>query len=143
MLEQDKTDIRVARHKVTQEDFTPDVINDIMFNDKQELLKDFSKTYCDPCAGIGNMLLYVLRKRLVHCKTKYDLYNAVKTLYGNELMEDNTKEIQERMIFAVRDYAEQKRIEVSRKEYCAIYKKIKENIICGDVFDLNDTSFTK
>ena len=62
---------------------------------------------------------------------------------GNELMEDNTKEIQERMIFAVRDYAEQKRIEVSRKEYCAIYKKIKENIICGDVFDLNDKSFTK
>lgn len=58
-------------------------------------------------------------------------------------MEDNTKEIQERMIFAVRDYAEQKRIEVSRKEYCAIYKKIKENIICGDVFNLNDKSFTK
>lgn len=136
MLEQDKTDIRVARHKVTQEDFTPDVINDIMFNDKQELFKDFSKTYCDPCAGIGNMLLYVLRKRLTHCKTKYDLYNAVKTLYGNELMEDNVQEIHNRMIFAVRDYAEANRIEVSRKEYCVIFKRIKENVICGDVFAL-------
>lgn len=136
MLEQDKTDIRVARHKVTQEDFTPDVINGIMFNDKQELFKDFSKTYCDPCAGIGNMLLYVLRKRLTHCKTKYDLYNAVKTLYGNELMEDNVQEIHNRMIFAVRDYAEANRIEVSRKEYCVIFKRIKENVICGDVFAL-------
>lgn len=136
MLEQDKTDIRVARHKVTQEDFTPDVINDIMFEDKQELFKDFSKTYCDPCAGIGNMLLYVLRKRLTHCKTKYDLYNAVKTLYGNELMEDNVQEIHNRMIFAVRDYAEANRIEVSRKEYCVIFKHIKENVICGDVFAL-------
>lgn len=141
MLEQDKTDIRVARHKVTQEDFTPDVINDIMFDDKQELFEDFTKTYCDPCAGIGNMLLYVLRKRLIYCKTKYDLYNAVKTLYGNELMEDNVQEIYNRMIFAVRDYAEANRIEVSRKEYCVIFKRIKENIICGDVFALTSKTW--
>lgn len=141
MLEQDKTDKRVARHKVTQEDFTPDVINDIMFSDKQELFEDFTKTYCDPCAGIGNMLMYVLRKRLTYCKTKYDLYNAVKTLYGNELMEDNTVEIHNRMIFAIRDYAEEHHIEVTRKEYCVIYKKIKQNIICGDVFNLDEKTF--
>lgn len=142
MLEEDKNDARIARHKKAQEDFTPDVVLDVMFSDADKLFRDFSKTYCDPCAGNGNMLVYVLRKRLPYCKTKQDLYNAVSTLYGNELMEDNVKELYERMIFAVRDYAEQNHIEISRKEYCIIYNKIKKNIICGDVFDLSDDSFS-
>ena len=94
MLEQDITQKRKDRHHITQEDFTPPEVIEILFeNIPEDLFNDFSKTFCDPCAGVGNILMHVLNKRLEYCKTEDDIINALSTLYGVELMEDNVEEL--------------------------------------------------
>ena len=63
MLEQDITQKRKDRHHITQEDFTPPEVIEMLFKDiPRDLYTDFSKTFCDPCAGIGNILVYVLNR---------------------------------------------------------------------------------
>ena len=64
MLNQDKTEIRKARHHMTQEDFTPPgIVEQMCSYFSEDLYKDFSKTVCDPCCGIGNILCFVIEKR--------------------------------------------------------------------------------
>ena len=98
MLKENVNDKRKERHSITQEDFTPENVCAIMFNRTEELYRDFTKTILDPCCGIGNLLLFVLKHRLKYCNTEDDLYASVKTLYGTELMEDNVIECKERFI---------------------------------------------
>ena len=94
MLEQDITDKRKERHKITQEDFTPPEIVSLLCNGSEELFTDFSKTVCDPCCGIGNIILFILRKRFENCKTKTDentwFTKFVKGQHGGGgIIEDN------------------------------------------------------
>lgn len=126
MLEQDRTDIRKERHKITQEDFTPDCIIDRLLKGSEELFTDFSKTFCDPCAGIGNILLYILRKRFENCQTQSGCEQAVSTCYGTELMEDNTEECKERIIDLIKEF----NFEITE----TVNNIINNNIVCTDTF---------
>ncbi len=135
MLEQDRTEIRKERHKITQEDFTPDCIIDRLLKGSEELFTDFSKTFCDPCAGIGNILLYILRKRFENCQTQSDCEQAVSTCYGTELMSDNTEECKERIYNLVQEF----NFEVSNK----IKEIVEHNIVCTDTFEWNYNVWAK
>ena len=98
MLENDKTKERVERHKITQEDFTPNEIIKLMVMDLgDEYYTDFSKTILDTSCGIGNILLYVLNKRLENTSTMIEGLKAIKTLYGVEIMADNVEECRNRL----------------------------------------------
>lgn len=98
MLKEDKTDIRVARHKVTQEDFTPDsVVNDMLNNFPEEAYRDFDKKMLDPSCGNGNFLIAILSRRLMNCSSVDDAYHALSTIYGVELMADNVEECRTRL----------------------------------------------
>ena len=98
MLESDATDIRVERHQVTQEDFTPEsVVNDMLACLPDDTFTDFSKTILDPSCGIGNFLVEVLRRRLEHCKNQDDAIRAMKSIYGVELMADNVEDCRQRL----------------------------------------------
>lgn len=128
MLKEDVNDKRKERHAVTQEDFTPERICRVMFDGAEELYTDFSKTLLDPCCGIGNLLLYCFKHRLNRCKNSEDIYAALSSLYGTELMEDNVAECKERFICAIKS----SKIKYDKEKIKVI---LDANIICTDSND--------
>ena len=128
MLQENISTKRKERHKQTQEDFTPDNILNIMFEGiDKELYSDFSKTFCDPCMGNGNIYLYVLKKRLNYCKSSNDVNNALSTLYGVELMPDNVQETKDRIISLLVEM----KIQFDKKEALKI---MDHNLVCSNFF---------
>lgn len=98
MLEKDKTQKRVERHDETQEDFTPIGIVNFMLNQyPQEAFKNMKKTFIDYSAGNGNFLVEVLDRKLDNSKNVDDAIEALKSIYGVELMADNVEECRERL----------------------------------------------
>lgn len=98
MLEKDKTQERVERHKITQEDFTPDVIVNIMLDKlPSDTFTDMNKTVLDPSCGIGNFLVEVLRRKLSNSKNEQEGLLAIRSIYGVEIMADNVEECRTRL----------------------------------------------
>jgi hypothetical protein len=93
----------------------------------EELYSDFSKTFCDPCMGNGNIYLYVLKKRLNYCKSSNDVNNALSTLYGVELMSDNVQETKDRIISLLTKME----IQFNKEEALKI---MDHNLVCSDFF---------
>ena len=122
MLKSDITKERKARHHITQEDFTPvEIVKEMCDMVSSEIFTNFSKTFCDPCCGIGNILCYVLEKRLQYCNSQEDKVKAISTIYGVELMQDNVDECKERIYNLVGKTPE-------------IEKIVNHNIVCSDFF---------
>jgi type I restriction-modification system DNA methylase subunit len=83
------------RIKETQEVFTPSEIVERMIDDIPiELLKDPSSTFIDNSAGCGNFIV-ALKNRLCLYHSEEHVINNM--LYAVEMMEDNHKELCERM----------------------------------------------
>jgi type I restriction-modification system DNA methylase subunit len=131
MLIEDQSEIRKKRHHITQEDFTPVSICQIMCDEYSELFSDFSKTFCDIACGIGNILRYILQKRFEYCNSAEDIYKAIETLYGTELMDDNTKECKEKILSDINEIAISKNWDISKD---IVLKILNNNIVCTDTF---------
>ena len=131
MLKDDITDKRKERHQKTQEDFTPVEICKILFEGQDELYKDFSKTFCDPCCGTGNIIRYLLRERLKYCKVEEDVYKALETIYGTELMKDNTEECKQKILIDCLKWSSSHDLDLKDKKLMQI---IENNIVCTDTF---------
>lgn len=98
MLENDINDKRKERHHITQEDFTPDSIVDMMLDQlPKNTFTNFDINVLDNSCGIGNFLVEVLKRRLKNCKTPDDAIRAMKSIYGVELMADNVEECRQRI----------------------------------------------
>jgi len=134
MLEQNKTEARLARHKISQEDFTPECIVKLLFENSEESFKDFSKTVLDPCAGICYILMYCLKQRLTYCKSEKDIIAAISTLYGTELFEDNCIEGRQNLLDVILEYARDTEYIVSNKTINKIKNILENNIVCTDTF---------
>jgi hypothetical protein len=83
------------RINVTAEVFTPmdlcmQMVNEISLKE----LQDPSSTFIDPAAGNGNFMV-ALKQRLIEYHTEDHILNHM--LYAVELMEDNHKEMCERL----------------------------------------------
>ena len=131
MLKDDINNKRKERHKTTQEDFTPVEICHILFEGQDELFKNFNKTFCDPCCGTGNIIRYLLRERLKYCKVEEDVYKALETIYGTELMEDNTEECRQKMLIDCLKWSSEHNIDLIDRRLISI---IEHNIVCTDTF---------
>ena len=131
MLKNDINDKRKERHKKTQEDFTPVEICKILFEGQDELFKNFNKTFCDPCCGTGNIIHYLLRERLKYCSSKNDVYEALSSIYGTELMEDNTEECRQKMLYDCLKWSSEHNVDLIDKKLISI---IEHNIVCTDTF---------
>ena len=131
MLKDDINEKRKARHAITQEDFTPEEICEILCSDCDELFTDFSKTYLDPCSGTGNIIVYILKKRLEHCNTNEDVYNALRTMYGTELMEDNVEESNKNILYNIMICTSKKHLDLDES---VILDILKHNIVHADTF---------
>ena len=80
----DRSDDRI---KQTQEVFTPPALIDKMIADlPEEVLKDPKSTFVDNCAGDGNFLIQLLKALRQYHNEQHIVDNM---LYAVELMEDN------------------------------------------------------
>jgi methylase of polypeptide subunit release factors len=83
------------RIKETQEVFTPMDLVESMVNDiPEEMLKDPTSTFLDNSAGSGNFII-ALKNKLCQYHSEEHVVNHM--LYAVELMEDNHKELCERV----------------------------------------------
>jgi|TARA_Y100000033_G_scaffold42885_1_gene44219 hypothetical protein len=83
------------RIKVTQEVFTPMELVEYMIDDIDiELLKDPESTFIDNSAGCGNFLVGLKQRLLQYHSEEHILENM---LYAVEMMEDNHKELCNRL----------------------------------------------
>ena len=84
------------RVKATGEIFTPTpLVQEILDQLPQDLFKDPTKTFCDPSCGDGQFLSEVLIRKL---ENGVDFETALKTIYGVDLMPDNVKLCQDRLL---------------------------------------------
>jgi hypothetical protein len=88
----DRSDDRI---KQTQEVFTPPALIDKMIADlPEEVLKDPKSTFVDNCAGDGNFLIQLLKALRQYHNEQHIINNM---LYAVELMEDNHVELCRRL----------------------------------------------
>lgn len=127
------TDVRLSRRKGvrgTNEFFTPTtLVNKMLDKISPEYFTDFTKTILEPSAGNGNFLMEIYSRRLNNCNSYSDIINAISTIYAVELMDDNVKEIKERIYALIESFN------------CKITEEIKTiidtNIVCSDFFNWN------
>lgn len=83
------------RIKKTGEVFTPPELVEMMLKDiEEEIFKNPETTFIDPSSGDGNLLI-PLKSKLLKYHTEEHVLNEM--LYAVELMEDNHKELCERL----------------------------------------------
>jgi hypothetical protein len=98
---QDK--IRDARKKQTAEVFTPpSLVNDMVDKLPDEIWEE-GKTFCDPACGNGNLLIEVLNRKL---KKGHKPLEALKTIYGVDIMSDNIRECRMRLLATIKEKEE-------------------------------------
>lgn len=131
------TETRKARRKgskSTQEFFTPyEIVKKMAEKVSEEVWADPTKTFCEPCFGNGQFVLYIIWNRIRH---GVDYLTAIKTCYGVELMQDNVKETYER-IFNLLDSLE---IDYDKNKVLRILKK---NLVCSDFFEWDFENWCK
>jgi hypothetical protein len=118
------------RVKVTAEVFTPDdLATDFINKFPEDLFKKNDKTFLDNCCGDGQLLSVVLYKKI---KNSIDFETALSTIYGVDLMPDNVKLCQDRLLCGRDD----------------LRHIVEQNIVCADAltyhyrFDGTDADVT-
>jgi len=102
------------RVKATGEVFTPtSLVEEILDKMDQELFKDPTKTFLDPSCGDGQFLASVLYRKL---QNGIDFEQALSTIYGVDLMQDNIELCRERLLCGSED----------------LRHIVEQNIVCAD-----------
>jgi len=107
-IERDKN-----RVLATQEVFTPTCIVTELLKDYQDDFTDPTKTFLDPSCGDGQFLGEVLIRKIENGST---FEQALSTIYGVDLMEDNVELCRERLLCGRED----------------LKHIVEQNIVCAD-----------
>lgn len=142
------TDLTKSKKRVRDhgEVFTPDFIVEDMLNLVVDETKRIESRFLEPACGDGNFLIKVLEKKLDKVEKDFkksqfeyekNSFIAISSIYGVELLEDNTKRARERLY------------EYFYTRYSKLYKKtinseflknvvflLSRNIIQGDALTL-------
>ena len=144
---QTKSKQRVADHG---EVFTADrEVNAMLDLVKQETERIDSR-FLEPACGDGNFLAEILRRKLAVVKSRYvknaDDYEryaviAVSSIYGVELLPDNTEECRKRMfeIFD-KEYTANCRKTANDETREAVRHILRHNILCGDALTMKNAN---
>ena len=123
------TEERKARRKgskSTQEFFTPyEIVKRMADKVPEECWADPTKTFCDPCFGNGQFILYIIWNRIQH---GIDWETALRTCYGVELMPDNVSETHSRVLGLL----DAINIDYDKDIAMGI---MRENLVCSDFFN--------
>lgn len=121
----------ILRVKSSGEVFTPTfLVQQILDSMDQSLFKDPNKTFCDPSCGDGQFLSEVLIRKV---ENGIDYETALASIYGVDLMPDNIKLCQDRLLCERED----------------LRHIVEQNIVCADAltyhyrFDGSDPSTTE
>ena len=112
----------------TQEFFTPySIVKKMGDKVPEEDWSNPDKTFCEPCFGNGQFVIYIIWNRLQH---GIDWKTALETCYGVELMQDNVYETHGRIIKLFDsldiDYDEDVAMDI-----------MLHNLVCHDFFTWN------
>ena len=111
--------------KSTCEFFTPyEIVKKMADKVPEECWSDPTKTFCDPCFGNGQFILYIIWNRIQH---GIDWETALHTCYGVELMPDNVSETYSRVIGLL----DALNIDYDKDTVMGI---MHENLVCSDFF---------
>ena len=92
-----------SRVKATGEVFTPtELVREVLGNINIEKFKDPAKTFLDPSCGDGQFLGEVLIRKMENGST---FEQALSTIYGVDLMQDNVNECRKRLLCGRTDLA--------------------------------------
>jgi hypothetical protein len=110
-----------VRVKATGEVFTPTVlVQEILDNLDQLVFTDCTKTFLDPTCGDGQFLGEVLIRKMENGST---FEQALSTVYGVDLMQDNVDLCRERLLCGRND----------------LKHIVEKNIVCADGLEYNYT----
>lgn len=105
--------ISKEREKANGEVFTPkELVLEMLNKIPKEDWKDPDKTFLEPSAGDGNFLVKMFEYRV---RYKVDPIQALTTLYGVDLMEDNVYDARQRLLHLFVKYDSIDRIEEAEK----------------------------
>jgi hypothetical protein len=104
----------LARVKATNEVFTPtELVQEILNELPEDIFTDPAKTFLDPSCGDGQFLGEVLIRKMENGAT---FEQALNTVYGVDLMEDNVELCRERLLCGRED----------------LRHIVEQNIVCAD-----------
>lgn len=110
-----------ARIKATGEVFTPTpLVQEILDRLDPTLFTDSTKTFLDPSCGDGQFLGEVLIRKL---ENGIPFEQALSTIYGVDLMQDNVDLCRERLLCGRED----------------LHHIVERNIVCADALTYNYT----
>ena len=116
-----------SKERITKngEVFTPKALVEKMMDKiPLEKWKNPEATFLEPTFGSGNMLICMLERRIA---CGIEPIQALKTLYGVELMQDNVDLCKER----IREVLRSNKVKITSK----INEIIDHNFVCSDFFE--------
>ena len=115
-----------SKERITKngEVFTPkSLVEKMMDKIPEEKWKDPNSVWLEPTFGSGNMLICMLERRIA---SGIEPIQAVKTLYGVELMQDNVDLCKDR----IREVLKANKVKIDKK----VNDIIDHNFVCSDFF---------
>ena len=115
-----------SKERITKngEVFTPKALVEKMMDKiPDEKWSDPEATFLEPTFGSGNMLICMLERRIA---SGIEPMQAVKTLYGVELMQDNVDLCKDR----IREVLKANKVKITKK----VNDIIDHNFVCSDFF---------
>lgn len=115
-----------SKERITKngEVFTPKpLVEKMMDKIPEEKWKDPNSVWLEPTFGNGNMLICMLERRIA---SGVEPIQAIKTLYGVELMQDNVDLCKDR----IREVLRANKVKIDKK----VNDIIDHNFVCSDFF---------
>lgn len=118
--------IKREKERITKngEVFTPAVlVKRLLDKIPEEKWKDPKATFLEPCCGNGQIVIGMLERRIA---SDVKPIQALKTLFGVELMQDNVDLCKDR----IRDVLRANKVKITKK----VNDIIDHNFVCSDFF---------
>ena len=118
------------RVKEQGEVFTPPELVNEMLDKLSKSTWQEDKTFIDNSCGNGNMLVEILKRKLKH---RHNPFQALSTIYGVDIMEDNVAECKLRLLDLIEPHI--KTVKGSEK----VISILNKNVVCADAltYDYN------
>ena len=105
--------------------YTPKILVERMLDKiPEEKWKDPKATFLEPCCGNGQIVIGMLERRI---SSGISPINALQTLFGVELMQDNVDLCKSR----IRDVLRANKVKITKK----VNDIIDHNFVCSDFFN--------
>lgn len=92
-----------------------------------KIWENIDSTFLEPTCGTGNFLVEILERKLKLCKTKQEIYRALKSIYAIDIMSDNVAEAKVRMKGLICEKFGREFV-----SWTTVNRILNKNILCGD-----------